>query len=103
MKASGCLFSPEAEADLIEIIAYIAAADPVAARKLIAAIQNACDKLVRMPSLGHRREDLTPDPEVFFSCVRNRYLIVYRKAIRPLQIVRVLHGARDLASELRRG
>jgi plasmid stabilization system protein ParE len=53
-----------------------------------------------MPTLGHRRHDLTSDPEVLFFCVRSHYLVIYRKNSDPLQIARVLHGARDISAEL---
>jgi len=49
--------------------------------------------------LGHRRRDLTPDPEILFVCVREYYLVIYRKGTDPL-IARVLHGARDVEDEL---
>jgi len=93
-------FSPEAEADLVEIITYIAADNPAAARTLVGDIRNACAKLAAMPTLGHRRHDLTSDPEVLFFCVRSHYLVIYRKNSDPLQIARVLHGARDISAEL---
>lgn len=93
-------FSPEAENDLIEIAAFIAADNPTAARKLVADIYEACETLAQMPSLGHRRKDLTPDPEILFFCVRDYYLVIYRKGTAPLQIARVLHGARDIEDEL---
>jgi len=92
-------FSFEAEADLFEIAAFIAKDNPAAARKLIADIQKACERLTRKPSLGHRRRDLTPDPEILFVCVREYYLVIYRKGTDPL-IARVLHGARDVEDEL---
>ncbi len=97
---SDCLFSREAQDDLFEIITFIAAKNPSAARKLIADIQEACFKLAGMPTLGHRRNDLAENPDVLFFCVRKHYLIVYLKGSSPLQVVRVLHGARDAAAEL---
>ncbi len=54
---SPCQFSPEADADLVEIITYIAADNPAAARKLAGDIREACAKLAAMPTLGHRRKD----------------------------------------------
>jgi toxin ParE1/3/4 len=93
-------FSPFAENDLIEIADFIAADNPVAARKLVTDIHKACEKLAKMPTLGHPRKDLTSDPEVLFYCVRHHYLVIYRKATDPLQIARVLHGARDVTEEL---
>ena len=93
-------FSPFAESDLIEIADFIAADNPVAARKLVTDIHKACEKLAKMHTLGHPRKDLTSDPEVLFYCVRHHYLVIYRKATDPLQIARVLHGARDVTEEL---
>lgn len=95
-----CRLSPEAEDDLLEIASYIAARDPGAARKVIADIYKACELLGSMPGLGHRRKDLTSDPDALFYCVRDCYLVIYRKGTDPLQIARVLHGARDVESEL---
>jgi plasmid stabilization system protein ParE len=93
-------FSPEAETDLIEIAEYIANDNPTAARKLVADIYQACESLAKMPTLGHPRKDLTPDPAVLFYCVRDYYLVIYRRGTKPLQIARVLHGARDVEDEL---
>jgi toxin ParE1/3/4 len=51
--------------------------------------------LARSPGIGHRREDLTPRKELrfwkVFSC-----LIVYRIDRRPLTIIGILHGNRDV-------
>jgi len=96
-------FSFEAEADLLEIAAFIAKNNPPASRKLIADIQKACERLARKPSLGHPRRDLTSDREILFFCVREYYLVIYRKGTDPLQIARVLHGARDVEDELADG
>jgi antitoxin ParD1/3/4/toxin ParE1/3/4 len=51
-------------------------------------------KLARTPGMGHLREDLADEPLKFWPVYS--YLIIYRPETRPLQIVRVLHGARDL-------
>jgi plasmid stabilization system protein ParE len=93
-------FSPEAEDDLIEIAGYIADDNPTAARRLVAEIHKACETLAKHQTLGHSRKDLISDPEIRFYCVRDYYLVVYRKGTSPLQIARVLHGARDIESEL---
>ncbi|MEI9898399.1 MAG: type II toxin-antitoxin system RelE/ParE family toxin [Chthoniobacter sp.] len=68
--------------------------------RLWADIEKACATLARLPTLGHSRKDLTPDREVLFYCVRDYYLILYRKGTRPLEIARVRHGARDVEGEL---
>ena len=99
-KNKGYEFSPAAREDLIEIVDYIAAENPAAAARLLSDIEKACADLAARPSLGHRRKDLTPDPEVLFYCVRDYYLVIYRRNTTPLQIARVLHGARDVETEL---
>ena len=95
-------FSEEAVFDLREIWSYIAIDNhnPAAADALWNDIEKACEQLAKMPSLGHQRKDLTPDAEVLFYCVRDYYLVIYRRGTKPLQIARVLHGARDVEDEL---
>ena len=56
--------------------------------------------LASMPETGHRREELTDDETIRFWSVGS-YLIVFRVNTRPLEVIRTLHGARDMASELR--
>jgi plasmid stabilization system protein ParE len=50
--------------------------------------------LAEHPGMGHRRLDLAGE-ELRFYRVFN-YLAVYRDKVQPVQIVRVLHGARDV-------
>jgi plasmid stabilization system protein ParE len=54
--------------------------------------------LAEFPNTGHWRRDLTDAPVRFFSVYS--YLIVYRPETRPLQIVSILHGSRDVATIL---
>lgn len=55
--------------------------------------------LATQPELGHRRKDLTSKP-VRFWCVYS-YLIVYDPATRPLEVVRILSGYRDITELLK--
>ena len=50
--------------------------------------------LARDPGIGHLRTDLTA-ADVRFLAVYS-YLIVYRPRTAPLQVVAILHGARDV-------
>ena len=50
--------------------------------------------------MGHRREDLTDKPVRFFPVYS--FLIIYHPATTPLEIVRVLGGAQDIAAMLER-
>jgi plasmid stabilization system protein ParE len=97
----GYYVSPEARNDLEQIIEFIAQESPVAALKVLREIGAAMRKLARMPGMGHLREDLVDEPVRFWPVYS--YLIVYRDDIRPIQIVRVLHGARDVRSALESG
>jgi plasmid stabilization system protein ParE len=54
--------------------------------------------LVRYPGMGHFRGDLVANPLRFWR-VRD-YLIIYRSEKKPLEIVRVLHGKRDVQALL---
>lgn len=91
-------FSPEARDDLQEIWVYIAGDNLAAADALEADIYRACELLAKSPHLGHRRTDLTDEPVLFWP-VRGMYLVIYLRETQPLKIVRILHGARDAASE----
>jgi antitoxin ParD1/3/4/toxin ParE1/3/4 len=77
-------FSPEAREDLWEIWHYVAIENDnvPAADRLWADIEKACAALARLPTLGHTRKDLTSDADVLFYCVREYYLILYRKGRR---------------------
>jgi len=88
-----------AENDLFEIWAYIAADNITAADHLESEVFDACGRLAEYPQLGHARRDLTDKPVRFFS-VRGTYMIVYDPASDPLEIIRILHGARDATAQL---
>lgn len=61
-------------------------------------LHEAFRKLADRPGLGHRREDLTHSPVLFWAVWS--YLVVYKPDSEPLEVVRVLHGARDLDAVL---
>ena len=87
-----------ARADVSEIADYIREDNPDAARRVVSSLQEAMGKLAKSPGMGHLREDLTRRPFRFWPVYS--YLIVYRPETRPIQILRVLHGARDVKSLL---
>lgn len=55
--------------------------------------------LARNPDRGHLRKDLTTKPVRFWSIYS--YLIIYDPATRPLEVVRILSGYRDIATILK--
>lgn len=52
------------------------------------------------PGKGHLRPDLADESLRLWSVFS--YLIVYRPTTRPVQILRVVHGAQELAAALAR-
>ena len=88
--------SPEAASDVRDIWAYIAEDSIKAARKVRISLLDACKLLAENPHIGHSREDLTDQPVLFWPV--GSYLIIYDSRTKPLSIVRVLHGARDVPS-----
>jgi plasmid stabilization system protein ParE len=88
--------TPKAEEDFFTIWTYIAPNNLGAADLLEAELFEACQRLADKPDLGHFRRDLTERPVRFFT-VRRTYFIVYDPASEPLEVLRVLHGARDVS------
>ena len=84
---------PAAEADLLAIGAWIAKDNPIAAETFVEELREICRKLAlaargyplieRYKRIGIRRR------------AHKNYLIFYRVAARQIEIVHVLHGARD--------
>jgi toxin ParE1/3/4 len=83
----------QAEEDLIDIWLYIAHDDVRAADRVLDDIEEKLLLLADQPDLGPARPDIAPDLRYF--PVR-RYLILYRQITDGIEIVRVVHGARDV-------
>ncbi|MFI5092399.1 MAG: type II toxin-antitoxin system RelE/ParE family toxin [Candidatus Acidiferrum sp.] len=90
-------FTPQAVEDLFEIWEYIAADDVDAANRVEAAIYDACAMLAGTPLAGRLREDLTALPLRFWVLQPYRnYWIVYDPQKKPLQVIRLIHAARNV-------
>src|SRR5215207_5784697 len=92
------VLTPAAREDLLEIVDYIREDSPEAAQRVLRKLQDSMRRLARAPGMGHLREDLADEPLRFWPVYS--YLIIYRLETRPLQIIRVLRGARDVRSIL---
>jgi len=92
------VFTPHAKQDLNDIWDYIASDDIEAADRVLDALETAMVKLAKNPGIGHWREELADKRHRFFLVYS--YLIVYRHEAKPLQVVRVLHAARDVQGML---
>jgi toxin ParE1/3/4 len=88
--------APAAESDAVEIWSYIAEDNPDAADRLLDRIDRMFHAIAAQPQLGKRVEELAPN--LRFVPIGN-YLIFYRPAKDRVEIVRLLHGARDITAE----
>ena len=97
---SGYILAPDAVLDLEDIWDYIAADNLEAADRWIEKLFAAFETIGRPPGMGHERQDLTSYPVLFWTV--GAYLIIYRSERRPIEIVAVTQGSRDIPSFLRR-
>jgi plasmid stabilization system protein ParE len=94
------VLSPDVLEDLQDIWDFIAADNVSAADKLEDEFFEAFEMLAKRPRLGHTRSDLTERDVLFWPV--GSYLIVYRSIPTTLQVVAVLHGARDVSDVIRK-
>ncbi len=87
--------SKPAQADLDEIWLYIAQDSVEAANRFIDHLTNRFPLIAEFPEMGRSREDLSAGLRGF--PVKN-YTIFYRPRKGGIEIIRVLHGARDIPS-----
>jgi len=87
--------TPEADEDLIGIWLFISQDDLEAADRFLNALIAKFDLLARNPKMGRARPELGRSLRSF---VERRYVIFYRPVSDGIEIVRVLHGARDIRS-----
>ena len=84
-----------AEKDLEEIWLYIAVDNVDAADKFIDRVLDQLGFLAGTPRMGRSRNDIVPNLR---SWPVGNYVVFYRDTAVALEIVRVLHGARDVDS-----
>jgi plasmid stabilization system protein ParE len=97
---SAYILSEDADLDLDDIWEYIAQDNVDATDRWIGKLFDAFEAVGRATGIGHKCEDLTDHPVLFFP--EGAYLIIYC-AIRPtVEIVAVTQGARDIPSFLHR-
>jgi len=86
---------PLAEADLLEIWDYIAADSLAAADRWVDRLDEQFRMLAAQPMMGRAREELAPGVRSFSF---GRYVVFYMPLHDGIDVVRVLHGARDIDS-----
>jgi toxin ParE1/3/4 len=85
--------SPQYERDMAEIWQYIAQHNPAAADRVVRAIETTIELLSEFPGIG------TPCPHLAPGLRRTlwrEYLIYYRVRENKVEIVRALHGRRNI-------
>ena len=92
------VLTPRAEQDVGDIWDYIANDSIEAADRVLSALEETMRRLAKNPGIGHMREELADRRHRFFLVYS--YLIVYRFETQPLQVIRVLHAARDVQNIL---
>jgi antitoxin ParD1/3/4/toxin ParE1/3/4 len=94
------VLAPEAALDLVKIWRYIKkeSSEKIADR-VETAIRDQIVSLAKRPGIGHWRKDLTDEAVKFFPVYS--YLIVYRPDTKPLHVVAILQGRRDVQQALK--
>lgn len=93
---SGYRLTKSAEADLVDILEHIANREGIGrALHVHEKFVEAFEALASSPRIGTRRQELTADATRWWPVFR--FLVVYDAEREPIDILRVIHGARDLA------
>lgn len=86
-------YTRRARQDLVEIGEYIAADNPRATDRAIDTLMDRAILLSANPQIGSLRAEIAEGLRLF---PVGNYLILYREISVGIEVVRVLHGARDL-------
>lgn len=91
--------TPSAARDLDEILEYVlehGGANP--ALHVHECLHEGFSKVGIEPGIGHVRDDLADESLRVWAVFS--YLIIYRPETKPVEIIRVIHGARDVPQAL---
>jgi toxin ParE1/3/4 len=92
--------SPAADRDIDGHLVFIAKDNPEAAMRFMEVAADTCVKIAQTPGMGSLRKFGIPRLEgirMFPLPGFDKYLVFYRATSRKIEIVRVLHAARDIA------
>lgn len=84
---------PRAKSDLVEIWGYIADDSEARADAFVDMIDQKLSALASKPGMGRARDEIA---EGIRSFPVGRYVIFYRPVPEGVEIIRVLHGSRDI-------
>jgi toxin ParE1/3/4 len=82
-------------------VRWIKRDNPIAARGMRHALDQAAAFIARHPEVGRLRPELTTKDYRFLALTGFPYIVVYDPRSTPPVIARVIHGARDLPGVLR--
>jgi toxin ParE1/3/4 len=91
---------PLAALDILDVWDHIADDDMVAADRWVDELDSAFGRLAMQPLMGRARPELAPDLRRF---PFQRYVIFYMPIPDEIDVVRVLHSARDVDGDLLAG
>lgn len=86
--------SHAAQEDLFEIWQQIARDSVSLADRIEEELRSVFESVGRMPTIGHTRRDITHHPVLFFPLYS--FLVIYDPEPRPVRILGVLRGKRNL-------
>lgn len=93
------VFTPEAEAQLIELYGYIAfAASPEIAARFTEAILTYCESLRTFHARGIRRDDIRPGLRI--TSYRKRVVIAFHVNADRVNIIGIFYGGQDYETAL---
>ncbi len=84
---------PQAEADILEIWGYIAEDSVVEADRWVDRLDEKFSLWATQPMMGRGRDELAPGIR---SLVFGRYVVFFEPLPDGIDVVRVLHGSRDI-------
>jgi len=89
--------SDHAERDLDEILTYLAQYSIPAADRFAVELADWCRLLPSQPMLGRNRDDLHPGMR---SVVIERYVMFFLSTATEIQVVRIIHGSRNITPDM---
>jgi plasmid stabilization system protein ParE len=94
------VLAPRARQELRAAVRWIGTDNLTAARSLGAAVDKAARLIGTRPQAGRTRLELAPDRYRFWSLPAFSILLVYDTETDPIEILRIVHTARDLPKAL---
>jgi toxin ParE1/3/4 len=90
------LRTPASRTDIVEILLHLRRHSRRAARSLHAAIDETLRLLAEYPGAGKSRDELAPRLRSLPVRRYRQYMIYYRPIADGIEVIRVIHGAREV-------